>query len=152
MSNNKKITLSIGSELEQVRLLGQAIQRFCKDIPFEHTSVNQVELAVVESVNNCIEHAYGYKKGFTVDLEIDVSCSQLMIAIRDQGIPMTPEVIRELIDPDVHMQVPGPDTEQLPESGWGMQLVKTACDSISYDRQYSSNTIMLYFELEKKAA
>jgi len=149
---NKKITLSIGSELDQVKLLGQAIQRFCKDIPFEHTSVNQVELAVVESVNNCIEHAYSYKKGFSVDLEIDVSCSQLIIAIRDQGIPMTPDVVRELIDPNVHMQVPGNDIEQLPESGWGMQLVKTTCDSISYNRQCSSNTILLYFELQKKAA
>lgn len=148
----RKITLSIGSDLQQVELLGKAIQGLCKELSFEHASINQVELAVIESVNNCIEHAYSYKKGFSVDLELDVNCSQLIIAIRDHGIPMTPEVVRELIDPEVHMQKPGTDLQQLPESGWGMQLVKTTCDAISYDRRYSCNTIELIFELEKKAA
>lgn len=149
---DRKISLSIGSDLQQVELLGKAIQGLCKELDFEHANINQVELAVVESVNNCIEHAYGYEKGFSVDLELDVNCSQLIIAIRDHGIPMTPEVVSELIDPEVHMQEPGSELQQLPESGWGMQLVKTTCDSISYNRQYSGNTIMLYFELRKTAA
>jgi len=149
---DRKITLSIGSDLQQVELLGRAIQGLCKELPFEHANVNQVELAVIESVNNCIEHAYGYKKGFSVDLELDVNCSQLIIAIRDNGVSMTPEVVKELIDPEVHMQKPGTDVQQLPESGWGMQLVKTTCDAISYDQQYSGNTIVLHFELRKAAA
>ena len=149
---DRKITLSIGSELHHVELLGKAIQSFCKELSFEHATATKVELAVVESVNNCIEHAYGYQKDFSIDLELDINSSQLIIAIRDHGTPMAPEVVRELVDPDVHMQVPDLDKQKLPESGWGIQLVKTTCDSISYDRQCSSNTIVLYFDLEKKAA
>jgi len=39
------------------------------------------------------------------------------------------------------------DMDSLPESGWGMQLLKSVCDEVSYKRMQSCNTLSLSFKL-----
>jgi len=44
------------------------------------------------------------------------------------------------------------DILELPESGWGIQLIKSVCDEVSYNRVADKNVYKLTFDLSSTAA
>ena len=149
---DKKLSLSIGSELSQVQLVGKTVRCLCEDLSLANTNISQVELAVVEAINNSIEHAYSFEKGFKVDVLLEVNCDVLNVVIMDYGIPMPPNTVKMFTEDEVKMPDFSSDADSLPESGWGVQLVKSLCDSMSYKRERACNMLSLSFELERAAA
>lgn len=148
----KKLNMSICSDLHQVQMIGKTVRCLCEDLALASANVTQVELAVVEAINNSIEHAYSYEKGFKVDVCFEVSGHALNVMIMDYGIPMPPQTVKMLTNDEVKMPEFGTDSESLPESGWGVQLVKSLCDSMQYDRESACNKLSLTFDLQKTAA
>jgi len=107
---------------------------------------SSVELAVVEAVNNSIEHAYRSQSGNSVDVSFEYDSDCLNIRIKDYGMPM-PNSIAGQLSKDAVMPGINVDMDSLPESGWGMQLLKSVCDEVSYKRMQSCNTLSLSFKL-----
>lgn len=141
-----KINLSIDSDLKQVQHVGEAVRCLASHLEFADAKPSSVELAVVEAVNNSIEHAYRSESGNSVDVAFEYSDECLNIKISDYGVPMPKSIAGQLSEkismPDAHVDLDG-----LPESGWGMQLLKSVCDEVSYKRNKSCNTLSLSFKL-----
>lgn len=57
--SKRRIALVITSDLQNVPLIGQTMERLCSMIPLSTIESHQVTLCVVEAVNNVIVHAYG---------------------------------------------------------------------------------------------
>lgn len=146
-----KINLSIDSDLRQVQHVGEAVRCLSSHLELADVKPNSVELAVVEAVNNSIEHAYQSKAGHSVDVAFEYNSDCLNIKISDYGVPM-PKSIAGQLSSETSMPSSAVDLDLLPESGWGMQLLKSVCDEVSYKRNNSCNTLSLSFKLASVTA
>ncbi len=146
-----KINLSIDSDIRQVQHVGEAVRVLCSHLELAGAKPSSVELAVVEAINNSIEHAYRSESGNSVDVAFEYDADCLNIKIKDYGVPM-PTSIAGQLSQEVIMPNGSVDMDGLPESGWGVQLLKSVCDEVSYQRIQSCNTLSLSFKLASVTA
>lgn len=149
--DEKTVSITIESNLDQVRLVGQKVKDICDSLEFSNVNAGEIELALVESVTNCIKHAYQFQTGNKIDVDMSVNQTQVDLHIRDYGMPME-EHLSEILNssPDeeeIHMPDHEVETDLLPTSGWGISLVRTLCDSIEYSRVDGCNRLSLSFHL-----
>jgi serine/threonine-protein kinase RsbW len=78
-------------------------------------------LAVGELCANSIQHAYEGRGGQPIQVSVRSSADSLVIEVEDFGKPFDAELYET------------PDLEAIPESGYGLFLVKTIADSLSID-------------------
>ena len=78
-------------------------------------------LAVGELCANSIQHAYEGKGGQPIQVSVRSSADSLVIEVEDFGKPFDAELYES------------PDLESLPDSGYGLYLVKSIADSLSID-------------------
>lgn len=128
------LNYSIKSNLSEVRELANVLRGFCDEQKLNETLSGQLELILVEAVNNVIEHAYQNKEGFPIDITVKVNSTEIILIIKDQGIPPPSKVY----DTDGYM----PDFSELPEGGWGVALIQTLADQIKYFRDKDGNNTL----------
>jgi len=146
-----KINLSIDSDGRQVQHVGAIVRCLCGELDLAAVKPSTVELAVVEAVNNSIIHAYQSKTGNSVDVTFEYHADRLSIKVKDYGVPMPKNVAVRLASRAVLPKLDVPKNE-LPESGWGIELLKSICDKVSYQSHNSGNTISLSFKLANDTA
>lgn len=146
-----KINLSIDSDESQVQHIGAVVRCLCGQLELAAVKPSSVELAVVEAVNNSIIHAYHSKAGNPVDVTFEYHADCLSIQIKDYGEPMPKSVAVRLTGREVKKNLDVPKND-LPESGWGIELLKAICDKVSYQSLSSGNTISLSFKLAAATA
>lgn len=139
--------LSIDSDLSQVQLAADAVRNISDSLTFETVDSNKIELALVESVNNCIEHSYGYKPGYTIDIEYKLSDQELEVTVIDDGPAST--LLSEKLNKNAvfNPEDTNFDVDSLPVSGWGIMLINSLCDDVSYMRNNERNMLTLSFVL-----
>ncbi|HMO17551.1 MAG TPA: ATP-binding protein [Oligoflexia bacterium] len=134
-------TLEIQSNLEEVAIVGISSRAIAESLSFSEGAAYEIELAVVEAVTNCIEHAYLYQSDKTVFIQFDVSNESLTIKVEDSGIywrnfdEQTSKSSPFEFDPE--------DIENLPEGGMGVSLLVSLMDEVKYERKNNINTLTL---------
>lgn len=148
----KRITLTIGSELANVSLVGAAVSRLSEFSTLNRDQVNRLELAVVEAVNNSIEHAYGYAPGHTVEVELTMNDDNIIVTIHDTGNSMPVSAVNTIVggDEPVMPSVEASDPD-LPEGGWGLLLIKSLTDDVSYSTVEGRNSLRITYRCEREA-
>jgi len=146
-----KINLSIDSDGRQVQHIGAVVRCLCGELDLAAVKPSSVELAVVEAVNNSIIHAYQSESGNAVDVTFEYFADRLSIKIKDYGKPMPNSVAVRLSGRAVTQPIDVPK-QDLPESGWGIELLKAICDQVSYQSLHSGNTTSLSFKLASATA
>lgn len=151
--NHKRITLTIGSELANVALVGAAISRLSEFSSLNRDQVNRLELAVVEAVNNAIEHAYGYAPGYSVEVELRMGDEDITVTIHDTGHSMPSTAVNSIVG-DVDVAMPAVDGfgSELPEGGWGLLLIKSLTDDVSYSSKAGRNSLRITYHCDREAA
>ena len=124
------ITLVIASRLEEVALVGTALNGLCRYASLPERDVNMVELAVVEAVNNVIFHGYGNRPDYDVTVIWTQQSDYLQIDIVDRGKAMTELPSAEM--PAPHL-----------ENGRGWPIIKAVMDSVRYRSEQGINTLTL---------
>jgi serine/threonine-protein kinase RsbW len=130
-----RITLTIINNVENARLAGLCAKEIASQ-SFDKESVSEIELAVVEIVNNCIEHACADTNKHQIFIEFWLTEDSLTIEIMDQGKAIDLAWLDNLntnfdFDPD--------DLENLPEGGMGLKIVKNCMDEVSYQNLNEQN-------------
>ena len=85
-TGNAAIRLIIDSRLQNVCLVGMAVNKLCAVAHLDEEAAFGVELCAVEAVTNSVEHAYGGQSGHDVELVLTLGDSQLSIEVKDQRI------------------------------------------------------------------
>jgi serine/threonine-protein kinase RsbW len=98
----------------------------------------QVVSAVGEAFNNIVLHGYDGRGDGEIEIEIRATLDRITIAMRDYGSSFDPT------------KVPLPDFDALPESGWGLFIIRAFMD-ISYTPG-SPNVLTLSKTLPPEAA
>lgn len=136
MADDLSIDLSIDSRLENIPLLGIAVNKLCDYISFPEAESYQTELCVVEAVTNCVKHAYLNRAGNAVKVRVTISSSQIAFEIRDHGISMEKFSPKKLeFDPE--------DIDQLPEGGMGLFIISEYMDEVDYFQRDGLNVFRM---------
>ena len=135
-----KIQLVIDSNLENVWMVGVTINRLCA-LVLDQTACNEVELAVVESVNNCIEHAYRHEPDCKVAISLEIGAEAIEIAVEDDGAPLDHELVEKVQKEGLTFDPA--DMDNLPEGGMGWFLINSMMDEVRYESFNGHNTLSM---------
>lgn len=147
-----KIRLSIDRDLTQVGTVGECVRLLCeRDIP----GSPGMELMLAELLTNIIEHSAPDVEDpveFPVRVTVVVTDDLITLSVSEVGRALSHEVVSKYTDMVIEMPANDVDIDDLPESGWGMQLIKSICDDIRYERVDGSNVFHLCFDLNSDVA
>ncbi|HTY78396.1 MAG TPA: ATP-binding protein [Candidatus Bathyarchaeia archaeon] len=114
-------TFSMTSEAEHLLRLRKWLRDELTGHGVPKQDQSNLLLAVGELCANSIQHAYEGKGGQPIKVSVRSSDDSLVIEVEDFGKPFNSEGYE------------APNLEAMPESGYGIFLVKTIADSLSFD-------------------
>lgn len=127
-------TLSLTNRLADLPQLQQQLEDRLREAGFSDDLVHDLLLVSEEIVANIIHHGYaGHPEGerpITVELEITPS-RVVQLAFRDQATPFNP------------LQVEDRDPDDERPGGWGLPMLKTLTDQITYAFEDSQNVLWI---------
>jgi len=137
----KKIKFTIESKLDNVSLIGMAINKLCSLVPFSEIESYQIELCIVEAVTNSIVHAYEKNAGRDVEVVFTLDKSKITLDVYDTGKPLDKKIMNEKncssleVDPD--------NLANLSEGGRGLAIIKEVMDCVEYKTEKGKNCLTM---------
>ena len=135
----RTIGLDIESQPECIELLSGALCGACQ-LALPAAEIAKLNLAMVEAVNNAVEHAYHREPGHWVRVELELAPDRFSLRVRDRGQPMPPdrlEAVTAFVDPDPE----DPETWSL--RGRGLAIIKSCMDRVEYEVRDGVNTLSM---------
>ncbi|MCK6554135.1 ATP-binding protein [Candidatus Binatia bacterium] len=130
------ITLAIDSRIENVFLVGLAVNKICASIPLSEQAAYEAEVSVVEAVNNVIKHAYGSEAGHRVEVVVTVGAEAVTFEVCDTGRALEKLAVRlPPVDCD--------DRAGLQEGGRGLYIMHAFSDRVRYHSSGGRNVLTL---------
>lgn len=97
----------------------------------------ELELVLAEALNNVVEHAYLFRHDGEIEIKIVLTPDELTATITDSGQKFDgPPPLKE-VDLDATA------FEDLPEGGFGWNLIRTLTDDIAFERKDGHNCLRL---------
>ena len=132
MTRNSLLRLSIGSDLEQVDLVGTAIQSTLEQIDVEPDESHWLVMAVREAVINAIQHGNKLDAGRRVLVEVDLDGDDFVVRVEDEGEGFDPKGLPDPTAPE----------NLLRPSGRGIFMMRQFADSIEYSFPAKRGTVV----------
>lgn len=129
----------IDSSLDAVPAVGNAVRALCRDGGFAEADAAMVELGVVEAVNNAIEHACSGAAGGRIEIAVSVDGTRIDARIVDDGQPGDPAAFGSAQAPAFDPA----DRASLPEGGFGLSVIRSVFDEVSFARDGGRNVLTL---------
>jgi serine/threonine-protein kinase RsbW len=131
-TKNSLLRLSIGSDLDQVDLVGVVVQSALEQIAVDQESSHWLVMAVREAVINAVLHGNRQESDRRVLVEVDLKGSELVVRVEDEG---------QGFDPD---NLPDPTAPEnlLRPSGRGIFMMRQFADSIEYSFPSKRGTVV----------
>lgn len=129
------VSLTIDSCPTHVPLVGVCAKEMAVDY-FSVDHLSEIEQALVELVNNCIEHAYSGQNGCQITVQYMLENDRLVIKVTDQGKQFDPKRLENL---DADFDYDPLDIDNLPEGGFGLKIIKSCMDEVLYNRINGNN-------------
>ena len=141
----KAVTLTIESRLENVELVGMAVNKFSCSAGFNEVDAGMIELCVVEAVTNSIKHAYHGEAENEVEIFVELQDKRMAVICLDSGSALPPGVFesagQEALEIDLER------LEELATRGRGLAIIKEVMDTVSYERNDGKNCLRMEKEL-----
>ena len=141
----RKIIITIDSNLEDVALVGAVAKKLCANLPFAGVECDDIELSVSEAVNNAVIHAYGNEDGHEVKVNFTIKMDRLVIDVCDKGKKMTKHSPPSFI-------YNSNDRKSLPESGMGLFIINQIMDEVVYKTKNDTNILTMTRRIEPDCA
>ncbi len=123
-------SLSLSSDPREIKQLLDRLEKILEMSSLDEMSAFHLRCAVVEVVNNCIQHAYQNKAGQPIEIAYHIDVDGVRVGISDRGPAF-------LGPPEVA------DTEPADEFGRGFEIIKAWVSSLSFERKNNWNTCWL---------
>ena len=138
MTLAREVSMRIDSRLENVVLVGVALQGIAEELGFDEGERYNLELCLVEGLTNSIRHAYKGEPGHPVTARFTVLDERLELRVLDEGAAV-PEDKRVPHDPDFDPD----DLASVPEGGRGTFLIHALMDRVEYLREGAANVLLM---------
>ena len=124
---------SITSEYHNISIVSRKIKSFFLKQRVNLELSDPILIALMEALNNSIEHSYLEESGNNIDIIITISKTKVGIDIIETGIPRTNFDKPKLqFDPN--------DLSTAPEGGMGLYIIDSLMDSVTYTSEKGVNT------------
>lgn len=130
-----RVSLTIDSRPENVPLACTCVKELVTKF-FPVDKLLEIEQALAETVNNCIEHAYSGSEDQQITINYAISNNRLFIEIIDQGKQFDSEHLKNL---NTDFDYDPLDINNLPEGGFGLKVIKSCMDEVNYYREDGKN-------------
>jgi serine/threonine-protein kinase RsbW len=131
-TTNSLLRLSIGSDLEQVDLVGIVIQSALEQIAADTEQIHWLVMAAREAVINAILHGNRQEAEKRVLVEVDLDGSDLVVRVEDEGRGFDPDSLPDPTAPE----------NLLRPSGRGIFMMRQFADSIEYSFPAKRGTVV----------
>lgn len=139
----KKYNISFDATELGARTAIAAISDHIRAFWLTQEQADGVEIALAESLNNVVEHAFAKAEPGSVRVLCSLRDSQMDIRICDTGVPMPDNRLPPGLAADIDVA-----REDLPEGGFGWFLIRELTSDIRYDRCGLVNHLSLRFDLD----
>jgi anti-sigma regulatory factor (Ser/Thr protein kinase) len=124
------VSLSLSSDPRDVERLLTSLESTLAESCLDEMSAFHLRCAVVEVVNNCIQHAYKNKSGQPIEITYALAPDRVQVTISDRGPPFA-----EPAEPS--------ELSLMDESGRGLQIIKAWVSSLKFERKNDWNFCLL---------
>jgi len=128
-------TYTIKSDLSEVKELANQFNGFCAINRLNKKVSGLLELVLVEATNNIIIHAYEGKSGFDIKSNFEISESEVIITLVDNGKEFKYEEKQQNINTD--------EIKDLAEGNWGLDLITSITDKTIRRRENDANILTI---------
>lgn len=128
-------SLTIAGRPDNIPLAGLCGKEFASCF-FPTEKLIEIEQALVETINNCVEHAYADSDGAPIKIEFKLLKDRLLIEVTDHGKQF---LSNRLVQADSAFDFDPEDIDNLPEGGMGLMIIKSCMDDVSYHRNEGTN-------------
>ncbi len=142
------LELRFESRLELVSLAGAAVRAMCEVRGVDPESASAIELLAVEIATNVVEHGYQGRSGEPVQLRITFGDEQVDVEVADTGEVLPAERVANAELPEILLHA----TEDLPEGGFGLALVRMLADTVEVTSKEGWNVLRFTRRLKRRDA
>ena len=135
MTTVREHTLHISASTNELEQIRNFVAGHARDFGFGETDVNDITLAVDEACTNIIKHAYEWKKGKPIHIQIGMRENEMLVSIIDEGKPFKPDKYKV---PTTEEQL-----SRKKRSGYGILLIRKLMDHVEYRNRKSRNEIRM---------
>lgn len=140
-----KLQLAIKSVQSEVSNVLCAITEWLESHKVESATISDLELVMAEALNNVVEHAYLYAEDGEIEVLVTLRPTELKVLITDSGRKFDgPPEYREL-------DVENFSFEELPEGGFGWNLIRSLTDEVEFEHADKKNRLTLTRNLQDSA-
>lgn len=140
------LELRFESRLELVSLAGAAVRAMCEVRGVDPESTSAIELLAVEIATNVVEHGYQGRAGEPVQLRISFGDEQVDVEVADTGEVLPAERVANAELPEILLDA----TEDLPEGGFGLALVRMLADTVEVTSKEGWNVLRFTRRLKRR--
>ncbi|MEM6618908.1 MAG: ATP-binding protein [Pseudomonadota bacterium] len=97
----------------------------------------ELELVLAEALNNVVEHAYLYREDGEIEINVKLTPDEMTATITDSGQKFDGP------PPLTEVDVDGFAFDDLPEGGFGWNLIRTLTDNVHFERRENKNCLRL---------
>jgi len=133
-----RLHLTLEASLDTVPTLGEAVRDLCLSSGIDASEAALVELAIVEALQNTIEHGYAGAPG-QIELAADVEAERVHAEIRDTAPPVDLARVMQPPDDDGFPL----DRDSLQERGRGLAIIRGVFDRVVFTRTEFGNHLAL---------
>lgn len=114
-SSSDRVILEIPPKPQFVSLCRLALTAICREHRFDDDQIADLKLAITEACSNSIRHAYDEEthESSKVYVTYEMQEDRLVVEVRDEGRGFEYE---------------GANTDELPEGGLGISIIRAVCD------------------------
>ena len=133
------------SSLETIEL---AMDDVCRTLDVEGSKAYFITLAISELASNMIRHGSSCNKASDeLSVEVFSTSASITVVLEDRCDALSNSVIDQLMENDGKVTDYDTAVANLPESGWGLDIIHSAASSVSYKRKRHKNVYEVAFEL-----
>ncbi len=138
MDTNESIKMTFPNKLEYSFLVQMFVREIAKNIGFSGDELEQIDIAIEESVSNVMVHASD-EENPTFDIVCEKIDGGIRITLKEMGIPFDPEHIKKYELSKV--------LDDLSTSGLGIYLIQKVMDELSFHNlgPQGKETIMIKY-------
>lgn len=128
----KSLDISIKAEINNATALSEKVCTFCEENGVDKSRANAAGLAVEEMTVNIITYGYKMKKDENIDIIVRINGDEIIIRIRDNGIPFNP-----------FEYIPDKDMKEIESNIGGIAILKKIARSAEYSRALGFNNLII---------
>lgn len=144
----------IPCSLEGIAAWEAEIERFVADMTHDDERVYMITLSIVEVLTNIVEHGFNEVRAPADRIQVSMykACDEIHVTVTDNASVPPVGVVNQLSTTYAHMPALDTHLEELPVSGWGLNIISSIASSIRFEPLVGGNRLELTFPIRDEAS